>query len=178
MPLFKEGLPISEDCLFLNIYAPAVREQDVAVMIWIHGGGFIAGAADPYRSDALAAHGNVIVVTINHRVSLWGFLSTEDEHAPGNYGLFDQHLAIQWVHDNIKAFGGDPSRVTIFGQSAGGASVMYRSIFEGNEGLFQRGIAQSGSPTAYWASSSKARSNAEKLGKTRGLQGYGFGTSC
>ena len=70
-------------------------------------------------------------------MSLWGFLSTEDEYAPGNYGLFDQYLAIKWVHDNINAFGGDPSRVTIFGQRAGGASVLYQNIYEGNKGLFQ-----------------------------------------
>ena len=174
-PLFKPGLPISEDCLFLNVYAPVTREKDLAVMIWIHGGGFVQGAADPYRADALAAHGNVIVVTINYRLTLLGFLSTEDQHAPGNYGLFDQHLAIKWVHDNIKAFGGDPNKVTIFGNSAGGASVLYQSIYDGNEGLFQRAIAESGSSTAFWASFSQARSNAQKLGNLVGCMDMSSG---
>ena len=109
-------------------------------MMRIHGGIFVAGYAHPLRSDALAANGNVVVVTINFRLSLWGFLSTEDEHAPGNYGLFDQRLAIKWVHDNIKRSAEIP--LTLFGENAGGASVVYQSTFEGNEGLFQRGIAE------------------------------------
>lgn len=169
LPLVKAEMPESEDCLFLNVYAPA-RKDDCPVMIWIHGGAFVVGASDPYVSDALAAYGNVIVVTLNYRLSLWGFLSTEDVHAPGNYGLFDQHLAIKWVHENIKAFGGDPSRVTIFGESAGSASVVYQSTFEGNRGLFQRAIAQSGSISAMWASTNHAKNDTEKLAKLIGCK--------
>ena len=101
LALFKES-DSSEDCLFLNVYVPVDRlREDLAVMIWLHGGGFVSGASDPFVSDNLAAHGNVIVVTLNYRLSLWGFLSTGDEHAAGNYGLWDQHIAIKWVHDNI-----------------------------------------------------------------------------
>ena len=99
-----KGVTIGEDCLFLNVYIPAVRHESLAVMVFIHGGGFLSGASDTYPVDALVAHGNVIVVSINYWLSLWGFLSTEDEHAAGNYGLFDQHLAIKWVHENIKPF--------------------------------------------------------------------------
>ena len=166
----RKDVVASEDCLFLNVYAPAERKKALAVMIWIHGGGFVAWESDPFVSDTLVAHGNVIVVTINYRLSLWGFLSTGDEHSAGNYGLFDQHMAIQWVHDNIKAFGGDPRRVTIFGESSGAASVVYQSMFQGNRDLFQRAIAQSGSASAMWASTDESKQDAEKLGSLVGCE--------
>ena len=170
-PIVREDIPISEDCLVLNVYVPAVREEkELAVMIWIHGGGFVAGAAHPYVSDVLAAHGKVIVVTIQYRISVWGFLTTGDDIAPGNYGLFDQHLAIKWVHDNIKKFGGDPQRVTLFGHSAGGGSVVFQSTFEGNIGLFQRAIAQSGSVNTLWASFDEGRKDSVALGKLVGCE--------
>ena len=163
VPGFTKGLTFSEDCLFLNLYVPANKTEYLPVMIWIHGGGFVAGASDAYVSDALAAFGSVIVVTLNYRLSLWGFLSTGDGHAPGNNGLFDQHLAIRWVHDNVKAFGGDTSRITIFGESAGAASVVYQSTFEGNGGLFQRAIAQSGDALNFWAFVENVKPRAEKI---------------
>ena len=165
-----KGVTIGEDCLFLNVYVPAVRHESLAVMVFIHGGGFLSGASDTYPVDALVAHGNVIVVTINYRLSLWGFLSTEDDHAAGNYGLFDQHLAIKWVHGNIKSFGGDPSRVTIFGESAGSASVVVQSLYEENRGLFQRAIGQSGSMSCHWSSRENPRKDAETLGKVLGCE--------
>ncbi|KAK6171283.1 hypothetical protein SNE40_019506 [Patella caerulea] len=121
-------------------------------MIFIHGGGFVVGKSSSYNGDILAAYGEVVVVTINYRVGPFGFLSTGDDQAPGNYGLWDQHLAIQWVKNNIASFGGDTSRITIFGESSGSASVMYQILFAGNKGLFQRAIAISGSATANWAS--------------------------
>ena len=166
----KSDVVSNEDCLYLNVYSPGTEKKDLAVMVWIHGGGFVAWESNPFVSDLLAAHGDVIVVTFNYRLSLWGFLSTEDEHSPGNYGLFDQHLAIKWVHDNIRAFGGDPNRVTIFGESSGGASVLYQSMFEGNRGLFHRVIAQSGSSSAMWASTYTAKQDAEKLGSIIGYE--------
>ena len=165
-----KDVTVGEDCLFLNIYAPPGQREGLAVMVWIHGGGFVAGASDTYPSHALAVHGNVIVVTFNYRLSLWGFLSTGDEHAAGNYGLLDQHLAIKWVHENIKNFGGDPGRVTIFGESAGAASVVYQSMYEGNRGLFHRGIGQSGSVTPFWASQEDPKKDAEILGKAVGCK--------
>ena len=167
-PLLAKGVTVSEDCLFLNVYAPVEKKEDLPVMIWTHGGGFVAGSSDTYVSDALAAYGNVIVVTFNYRLSLWGFMSTEDEHAPGNYGLFDQHLAIKWVRENIKAFGGDTSRITIFGESTGAASVVYQSLFEDNRGLFQRAIAQSGSILGKWASTKNPKHDTDRLGKLVG----------
>ena len=104
-----------------------------------------------YDFGPLSLSGNVIVVTINYRLNVFGFLSKNDPNAGGNFGLWEQHLAIKWVHDNIHAFGGDPNRVTIFGESAGSASVAYQTIYPGNQGLFQRAIAQSGSFSSPWA---------------------------
>ena len=115
-----------ENCLYLNVFVPeGVPDgpDGYAVMVWVHGGGLVSGSSNEYHSAHLAATGNVIVVTINYRLGLFGFLSTSDENAPGNYGLYDQALAFQWVHDNIPNFGGDRNRVTIFGESAGAMSV-------------------------------------------------------
>lgn len=167
----NKNISVGEDCLTLNVYVPVGRhgsQGNLAVMVWIHGGAFVSGASQPYVSDTLSVHGNVIVVTINYRLSIWGFLSTGDEHAPGNYGLWDQHLALKWVHDNIDAFGGDPGRVTIFGESAGAASVVYQGLFEGNKGFFQRAIAQSGSISNAWASCKSPKEDAVIFGKLVG----------
>ena len=171
-----KNISVGEDCLTLNIYVPVVEENieqnqgNLAVMVWLHGGGFVCGAAQPYISDTLSAHGNVIVVTVNYRLSIWGFLSTEDEHARGNYGLWDQHLAIKWVHDNIDSFGGDPHRVTIIGESAGAGSVIYQSLYEGNKGMIKRVIAQSGSITPMWATCKNAKEDAFTFGKLVGCE--------
>ncbi|XP_045187887.2 carboxylesterase 5A-like [Mercenaria mercenaria] len=138
----------SEDCLFLNVYVPdrpADKPTGHAVMVWIYGGGFVEGASNFYDCSTLSIAGNIIVVTINYRLNVFGFLNTGDENARGNFGLWDQHSALQWVHDNIGDFGGDNQRVTIAGESAGAMSVMTQAITPGNRGLFQRAIAQSGS---------------------------------
>ena len=140
-----------EDCLRLNIFAPETGNAPLPVMVWIHGGGFISGRSNTYDAGPLSLSGDVIVVTINYRLNMFGFLSTSDPRFGGNWGLWDQHLAIKWVHDNIRAFGGDPSNVTIFGESAGSASVVYQTIYPGNKGLFQRAIAESGSIQSPWA---------------------------
>lgn len=159
-------LKYDENCLFLNVYVPTERmDEKLAVMIWLHGGLFVRGTSDGYVSNTLAVYGHVIVVTVNYRLGLFGFLSTGDKYAPGNYGLWDQHLAIKWVHDNIDDFGGDPGKVTIFGESAGSGSVVYQCLFEGSKGLFQRAIGQSGSITASWAFTADPKPDAEKLGK-------------
>ena len=162
------GVVYSEDCLFLNIYAPVVRSKPTPVMVWIHGGGFMTGSSDYYISDTLSAYGGVIVVTFNYRLAIFGFLSTADEHAPGNVAFMDQRLVFKWVNENIEAFGGDPKRVTIFGESAGGMSVTYQSLFPKNEGLFQRGIAQSGS---LWCKpADNPLKDAQRLGKLVGCE--------
>ncbi|XP_045195524.2 acetylcholinesterase-like, partial [Mercenaria mercenaria] len=162
----SKRLTYDEDCLYLNIYAPERKSEDelLPVMVWIYGGGFTLGFSDMYIGDHLATHGNVIVVTLNYRLSVWGFLTTGDKSAPGNYGLWDQHMAIKWVHDNIAAFGGDTEKVTIFGESAGSASVMYQALYPGNKGLFHRVIGQSGSVGNFWGTNEKNSEHAKHLG--------------
>ena len=146
-PQFDNFLPNtnqSEDCLLLNIYTPVNVSTLKTVMIWIHGGGFQIGQGMLYDGSFLSGVGDVIVVTINYRLEALGFFSSGNDVAPGNYGLWDQQLAIKWVHDNIESFGGDPNWITIFGQSAGGLSVGLQALYAGNDGLFRRVIAQSG----------------------------------
>ena len=162
---------MNEDCLFLNIFAPAQKKgEGLPVLMFMHGGGFITGSSDPLIADTLAAHGDIIVVTINYRLSLFGFLSTEDEHASGNYGFFDQSLAIKWINENIRAFGGDTSRVTVAGESAGSVSAVYQALYDGNAGLFQRVIALSGSITAPLFVAPEHKKDAIKLGKFVGCE--------
>lgn len=150
-PFLKQsGGVISEDCLFLNIYVPQ-QEPDShtghAVMFFIHGGGFTTGGSFLYRSEVLASVGNVIIVVINYRLGLLGFMNIGDERARGNFGLWDQRLALQWVNQNIQAFGGDKDRVTIFGESAGSMSVTFQMLYPANKGLFRSAIAESGTLT-------------------------------
>lgn len=146
--------PLSEDCLYLNVWRPAGSKPGarLPVMVWIHGGGFVNGGATPaiFRGDAFARQG-VIMVSIPYRLGRFGFfahpaLSAADEDGGlrGNYGLLDQIAALRWVQQNIAAFGGDPSRVTIFGESAGGASVHMLLASPLAKGLFAQGIVQSG----------------------------------
>ncbi|XP_059392087.1 fatty acyl-CoA hydrolase precursor, medium chain-like [Carassius carassius] len=141
---------VSEDCLYLNIYTPVKPGQDtkLPVMVWIHGGGLALGSASVYDGSVLSAYQDVVVVLIQYRLGLLGFLSTGDEHAPGNYGFLDQVAALQWVQENIHSFGGDPGSVTIFGESAGGISVSTLILSPLASGLFHRAIAESG--TALW----------------------------
>ena len=146
-PLLPDGSDIqSEDCLFLNLYVPRTLKPGAkhSVMVWIHGGGFLMGNGHYYRGTRLSAAGDVIVVTINYRLGVFGFLTLFHPAARGNYGLWDQTMALEWVHDNIFSFGGNPESVTIFGESAGGMSVSFQAVRAANEGLFQRVIAQSG----------------------------------
>ncbi|XP_050391494.1 acetylcholinesterase [Patella vulgata] len=155
----------SEDCLSLNIFSPMpVGTERYPVMFFIYGGGFVNGASSEHGGSRLAAYGEVVVVTINYRLGAFGFLSTGDERAPGNLGIIDQRTALRWVNANIDSFGGNSSMITIFGESAGSASVMYHMLFE-NETLFQRAIAQSGSINAAWSQSTPERqfNNAKNL---------------
>ncbi|CAK7203120.1 hypothetical protein SEUCBS139899_005849 [Sporothrix eucalyptigena] len=142
-----------EDCLSLNIWTPATKpaEEKLPVYVWIYGGRFIAGSGSElaYEGTGLASKG-IVVVTLNYRVGILGFLSTPEldaesgHNASGNYGILDQVAALQWVQENIAAFGGDPTSVTIGGQSAGGASVGIHLLSPVSRGLFHRGIPQSG----------------------------------
>ncbi|XP_016076493.1 PREDICTED: liver carboxylesterase 1 isoform X1 [Miniopterus natalensis] len=146
--LTKEGTPFrfSEDCLYLNIYTPAdlTKKSRLPVMVWIHGGGLIMGGASTYDGTVLSAHENVVVVTIQYRLGIWGFFSTGDEHSPGNWGHFDQLAALRWVQENIANFGGNPGSVTIFGESAGGESVSVLVLTPLAKNLFHRAISESG----------------------------------
>ncbi|RUS88400.1 hypothetical protein EGW08_003856 [Elysia chlorotica] len=131
---------LSEDCLHLNIFSPpdASPARLKKVMVWIHGGGFMNGGADQFIPGAMVTDRDVIVVTIQYRLAAFGFLSSMDEALPGNMGLKDQLLALRWVKDNIRQFGGDPDDVTIFGESAGSASVAALSVTPGANGLFTK----------------------------------------
>jgi para-nitrobenzyl esterase len=142
----------SEDCLFLNVWAPAKSPSArLPVMVWIYGGGFVSGSTSETRQDGtnLAQQG-VVVVSMNYRLGVFGFfvhpeLAKESRHnAAGNYGLLDQVAALHWVHDNIAAFGGDPGNVTIFGESAGSFSVSAQMASPLAKGLFQKAIGESG----------------------------------
>ncbi|XP_060615321.2 cholinesterase-like [Anolis sagrei] len=145
--------PHSEDCLFLNIWVPHPRPSTpVPVLLWIHGGGFVAGASslDLYNGAALAAAENVIVASMNYRLGVLGFLFLPPE-APGNMGLWDQNLAMKWVKDNAAAFGGDPAHLTLLGHSAGAASVGFHLLSPASRPLFTHAVIQSGVPNAPWA---------------------------
>jgi len=139
----------SEDCLFLNVWRPFSPSQSpLPVMVWIHGGAMVHGSSTMYPGDALAAQG-VIVVSMNYRMGRLGFfahpaLAAESpEDVRGNYGYMDQLAVMKWVQRNIAAFGGDPKQVTIFGESAGGGSVLAHLVSPMSRGLFQRAIMQS-----------------------------------
>ncbi|MDE2465920.1 MAG: carboxylesterase family protein, partial [Alphaproteobacteria bacterium] len=140
---------MSENCLSLNIWAPP-HAHKMPVMVWIYGGALVGGySADPLYDGSVLAHHGIIVVTINYRLGVLGWLahpelSAESPlHISGNYGLLDQILALKWVKRNIAAFGGDPDNVTIAGESAGGLSVMYLMASPDARGLFNKAIAES-----------------------------------
>ncbi|XP_063223073.1 uncharacterized protein LOC134531309 [Bacillus rossius redtenbacheri] len=137
----------SEDCLYLNVFTPQLpagteRAALLPVMVFIHGGAFVAGSGNTGPGQ-LVDHG-VVVVTINYRLNLFGFMSIEGTDAPGNAGLKDQVAGLKWVKKNIEHFGGNPNSVTIFGVSAGGASVQYQLLSSMSRGLFHKAISESG----------------------------------
>jgi para-nitrobenzyl esterase len=136
-----EGLAMSEDCQVLSVTAPS-DANGLPVMVWLHGGAYVSGGgeAPKYDAEELARCGRVVVVRVTYRLGVLGYLSPSGVN---NLGLRDQILALQWVHDNIGAFGGDPDRVTVFGQSAGADSVLSLMLCEQTTGLFQRAIMQS-----------------------------------
>ena len=139
----------SQDCLYLNVWTPGADNRRRPVMVWLHGGAFVlgSGSSGMYSGAQLARSGDVVVVTINYRLGVLGFLNLCEIH-PGrtvaNAGLLDQIAALEWVRDNIEAFGGDPENVTVFGESAGGMSVGTLLGTPAARGLFARAIAQSG----------------------------------
>jgi carboxylesterase type B len=165
--------PLSEDCLYLNVWVPEAAVKDgkprpVMVspyfilllctslyffQVWIYGGGFYGGSNElwVYDGKALAAYGDVIVASMNYRVGSFGFLSTGDERIQGNFGLKDQQVALQWIKRNAEGFGGNPEEITLFGESAGAASIGYHMLANSSADLFQQAIMQSGSPDSHWS---------------------------
>jgi para-nitrobenzyl esterase len=139
----------SEDCLYLNVFTPATsKARNLPVMVWVHGGSLRTGESNDYNPAALVRHG-VVVVTINYRLGALGFLADaalagRPGGPSGNYGLMDQQAALRWVQRNVRGFGGDPGDVTVFGESAGGLSVLSQLASPGARGLFQRAIVESG----------------------------------
>lgn len=148
----------NEDCLYANIFVPpgTAPNARLPVFVWFHGGAFVLGSGNDFDGSELAASGGMIVVTLNYRLGIFGFLAHPElssESTPrgsGNYGLQDQQAALAWVRDNITAFGGDPARVTIAGQSAGGLSVLSHLASPAAKGLFHRAIVQSGTYRLRW----------------------------
>jgi para-nitrobenzyl esterase len=166
----RELPPMSENCLVLNVWTPAVNDgRKRPVMFWCHGGAFIAGSGDSpwYEGTNLCRKGDVVVVTINHRLGAFGYLHLEefggDEFASsGNVGMLDIVAALEWVRDNIAAFGGDAGNVTIFGESGGGAKVSVLMAMPAAHGLFHKAIIQSG-PAVEMASRDNASETARQL---------------
>jgi para-nitrobenzyl esterase len=151
--IFQDAGP-SEDCLYLDIYTPAAASpaRPLPVMVWIHGGGYVAGGSSElrYANSPLVDRG-VVLVNINYRMGVFGFLASEDLRregggAAGNYGLMDVVAALQWVRANVASFGGDPGNVTIFGESAGSFAVSTLMASPLAQGLFQKAIGESGAP--------------------------------
>jgi len=159
-----------EDCLYLNVFAPAPAAGGGSggrpVMVWIHGGAFIGGSGSVrwYDGSTFATRGGAVVVTINYRLGALGFLDLGERYpSSGNCGLLDQIAALQWVQDNIESFGGDPQRVTVFGESAGAMSIGALLAMPAAAGLFHRAILQSGSTSGYQTREHAARVTARLL---------------
>jgi para-nitrobenzyl esterase len=157
-PLLSLGIGrTGEDCLYLNVWTPGIGRARRPVLVWIHGGAFVLGAGSQtlYDGSALARRGDVVVVTLNYRMGTLGFLRLRERFgdrlpATGNEGLLDQVAALQWVRDEIEAFGGDPANVTIFGESAGAMSCATLLGMPRARGLFHRAILQSGAANFRW----------------------------
>lgn len=172
----------SEDCLNLNVWTKSIEKGvKKPVMVWIHGGGFATCSATitpVFDGDALCEYGDVVYVSVNHRLNIWGFLDVSDRGEQyansGNCGIADLVAALQWIHDNIDAFGGDPDNVTIFGQSGGGGKCMALLQVPAADGLFHKAIIQSGCRSAEERDVSKEFSDklVEKLLKKLGTDDF------
>uniref|UniRef100_A0A914Y6X2 Carboxylic ester hydrolase n=1 Tax=Panagrolaimus superbus TaxID=310955 RepID=A0A914Y6X2_9BILA len=173
-----------EDCLTLNIIRPSKPSEDPSgytVMVWIHGGAFVVGSAVDYNhtetAERMVSHG-IIFVSINYRLGPFGFFSTGTLEAPGNYGLWDQIEALKFIQRVIGAFGGNPKAVTIFGESAGGASVSWLTLTPEAKDLFARAIPMSGSALAPWAHTDDVVATSTKLIEATGCHGSNNVKKC
>ncbi|XP_028653836.1 acetylcholinesterase [Erpetoichthys calabaricus] len=174
--MWNPNRDMSEDCLYINIWVPFPRPKNATVMVWIYGGGFYSGSSslDVYDGRYLVYTEKVILVSMNYRIGAFGFLGLQGSaEAPGNMGILDQRLALQWVQENIHFFGGNPKTVTIFGESAGAASVGMHVLSPDSRPFFTRAIMQSGAPNCPWAtvSPTEARRRATQLANNVGCQG-------
>lgn len=174
---FPPTVSVSEDCLYANVYTPidpteVGRKSPLPVMVWIHGGGFVAGSGDAavYGPRYIVQEG-VIVVTFNYRLGPLGFLYLPEKNIYGNMGLKDQRLLLKWVHENIAKFGGDPDNVTIFGESAGGSSCHLQYLCETSRKYFHKAICQSGVALTVWTEQLNAVTKAHNLAKLLGCDG-------
>jgi para-nitrobenzyl esterase len=174
---YGKPLGMSEDCLTISVFTPAPDKSKRPVMVWLHGGGFTYGAGgnSVYDGTNFAHHHDVVAVSLNHRLNLFGFMQLEEvagkEYADsGNTSMLDLVAALQWVHDNIAAFGGDPGNVTIFGESGGGGKVTALLAMPSAKGLFHKAIVESGSFLRFTPREAAA-TNAGKVLEKLGLKG-------
>jgi carboxylesterase type B len=164
----------SEDCLYLNIFAPqspSPNPDGYPVLFFIHGGGFIGGSAKFHGYEALTNHfvsQGIIVVTIQYRLGPLGFMAWGDDFFPGNYGLWDMKAALKFISSNVKEFGGNPKRITLWGQSAGAAAVSAMTLSKETRDLFAQAIQNSGSSLGEWAVTNRVIQASEELGKEIG----------
>lgn len=175
-PTFTESKIDNEDCLFLNIWTPDAATGSRPVMVWFHGGGHVYGSGNwpAYNGRNLAAKGDVVVVTVNHRLNAFGYLNLaerfgEDFAASGNLGNLDLVRALEWVRDNIARFGGDPGNVTIMGESGGGSKVSHLMAMPAADGLFHKAIVQSG-PGVKSGDPAEAAAYADTILKQAGIE--------
>ncbi|XP_066150132.1 para-nitrobenzyl esterase-like [Euwallacea fornicatus] len=162
-----------EDCLYLNVYTPQIPSNpskiNLPVIVFLHGGAFISGCSNEYGPDYLMKH-DIILVTSNYRLGVFGFLSTEDLECPGNIASKDNLAVLKWVQRNIQYFGGDPNKVTLLGQSAGASLVTILLLSPKAKGLFQRAILMSGSNLPFWTYQTEQRRIAFDLGFSLGIE--------
>jgi len=171
LPGIKAGdRPMSEDCLTLNIWTPKpAKGAKLPVMVWIHGGGFVGGSGTLPESDGAAlARRDVVIVSFNYRLGRFGFFAHPALGKDGNWGLMDQIAALKWVQRNIASFGGDPAKVTIFGESAGGESVSRLMASPAAKGLFARAIVASGGGRDDWPTLAEAQAKGQVFGEHAG----------
>lgn len=175
-PIGRPG--VEEDCLFVNVTTPTAAAPPRPVLVWIHGGSFAHGAADQYDAGRLATTGDVVVVTVNYRLGIFGFLAhpalDDGADRSGNFGLQDQQAALRWVRRNAAAFGGDAGNVTVIGESAGGYAVCDHLASPTAKGLFDRAIIHSAACTQRWSPASYAAPRPRQVAERFGLDVAGL----
>lgn len=149
--IFTSKFSADEQCLYLNVFLPKKSQEKKSIFMWIHGGSSQIGTGNLFDGTILAALGNIIVITFNFRLNLFGFLSSGDERLEGNLGLYDQSLVLDWIYENSEALGGDKQRITIGGHSAGAPHAYYLAKSRFNQGRIRRLILQSGCPLNIWS---------------------------